>query len=211
MPNESMPVIAVDKKPVNVTPEDALLGNVNEDISGMKLSGKTLTVDGSGKAASWGAVFVKSEQMIGNIAQHSCQDMSIVKTLFKKVNDGESVQWVESDTFNVGDEVQVNLTLKVNRNLDYVAIIDERAAGFEPVEQLPLPMVQDGIYFYRENRDAATNIFVDHLPKGTYRLSYTLKVNNAGEFSSGIASAQSQYAPSISAHSAGDMIKILPM
>lgn len=208
--NVAMPVITIDNKPLLLTPVDELLGNINEDISHMKLSGKKLKVENSGETASWGAIFVKSNQEMDDINPHACTDLSIEKTIYRKINDGDEVKWVESHSFQVGDEVQVNLTLKVNRNLDYVAIIDERAACFEPVEQLPLPMIQDGIYFYRENRDAVTNIFVDRLPKGTYRLSYNMKVNNSGEFSSGIASAQSQYAPAVAAHSAGDMIKILP-
>ena len=87
--------------------------------------------------------------------------------------------------------------------MEYVAIIDNRAACFEPVEQLPTPIITEGIYFYRENRDAATNMFVNRLPKGTYLLSYEVYVNNSGTFSSGIASIQSQYAPELSAHSAG--------
>lgn len=209
-PNESMPVISIDNKRLPVTPEDELLGNIDENISHMKLSGKKLKVEHSGTTASWGAIFVKSNRGMNDINPHACADLSIDKTIYKKVNEGDGVRWMESNSFEVGDEVQVNLTLKVNRNLDYVAIIDERAACFEPGEQLPAPMIQDGIYFYRENRDAVTNIFVDRLPKGTYRLSYNLKVNNSGEFSSGIASVQSQYAPSVTAHSAGDMIKILP-
>ena len=90
--------------------------------------------------------------------------------------------------------------------MDYVAIIDDRAACFEPVEQLPTPIFAEGIYFYRENRDDATNMFVTHLPKGTYVLTYELFANNSGSFMSGIASVQSQYAPALSAHSAGNII-----
>ena len=92
--------------------------------------------------------------------------------------------------------------------MDYVAITDQRGACFQPVEQLPQPVVSEGIYFYRENRDSSTNIFVTRLPKGVYRLSYELYANNAGTFSSGIATLQSQYAPAMSAHSSGRLIKV---
>ena len=92
--------------------------------------------------------------------------------------------------------------------MDYVAIIDDHAACFEPVEQLPTPIFAEGLFFYRENRDAVTNIFVDRLPKGTYLLSYQMFVNNAGTFSAGVASIQSQYAPSLSAHSSGEIISV---
>lgn len=90
--------------------------------------------------------------------------------------------------------------------MDYVAISDERAACFEPVEQLPSPIFSEGLCFYRENNDETTNIFISNMPKGTYLLSYEMWVNNAGTFSSGIATIQSQYAPQLTAHSSGSII-----
>ena len=82
-----------------------------------------------------------------------------------------------------------------------------RAACFEPVEQLPRPIYSEGICFYRENRDSATNIYVTHMPKGTYLLEYEMFVNNAGTFSSGVATLQCQQAPQLTAHSAGAILK----
>jgi uncharacterized protein YfaS (alpha-2-macroglobulin family) len=41
------------------------------------------------------------------------------------------------------------------------------------------------------------------MPKGTYVLEYTTKVNNTGIFSSGIATIQCMYAPEFSSHSEG--------
>ncbi|WP_289818437.1 hypothetical protein, partial [uncultured Duncaniella sp.] len=113
-----------------------------------------------------------------------------------------------ADSFTIGDRVTVRLLLKADRDMDYVAIVDDRPACFEPVEQLPAPMYSDGIRFYRENRDASTRIFIDHLPKGTYLLSYDMWVNNAGTYISGIATVQSEYAPQYSAHSSGDSIEV---
>lgn len=48
------------------------------------------------------------------------------------------------------------------------------------------------------------------MPKGTYVVSYDLYVNNAGSFASGIATAASQYAPEITARSAGSVITVNP-
>ena len=92
--------------------------------------------------------------------------------------------------------------------MDYVAVVDDRPACYEPVEQLPKPIVSEGIYFYRENRDSSTRFFITHLPKGTYLLTYDMWVNNAGSFTSGIATVQSQYAPQLSAHSAGGIVEV---
>ena len=131
-------------------------------------------------------------------------DISIEKTLLKKVGDS----WEEASDYKIGDIVKIQLTIKAKRDIDYVTISDERAACFEPIEQLPKPIFTEGIYFYRENRDEATNIFVTNLPKGTYLLRYDMFVNNEGKFASGIATIQSQYAPQITAHSAGNLLNI---
>ncbi len=134
--------------------------------------------------------------------------MAINKQLFKKVTDSTGIKWVAADSMTVGDVIQVNITIETKRDMDYVVITDDRGACFEPVEQLPSPIFSEGICFYRENRDASTNIFVNHLPKGTYRLSYELNVNNAGVYSAGVATLQSQYAPAMTAHSSGSIITV---
>lgn len=124
------------------------------------------------------------------------------------VADGE--QWVPGEEFKVGDRVRVELTLVVEDDLSYVVIEDLRAAGLEPVEQLPSPIFSEGLCFYRENRASQTNIFIDFLPRGTYRLAYELFASQAGRFSSGVARTQSQYNPVVAAHSAGCTIEIRP-
>lgn len=96
----------------------------------------------------------------------SCPEVSIDKQLYKRTNSSSGVEWIVADSIKTGDIVQVNLTITVKRDMDYVAITDQRGACFQPVEQLPQPVVSEGIYFYRENRDSSTNIFVTRLPKG---------------------------------------------
>ena len=122
----------------------------------------------------------------------SCPELSVTKSV--------------PDSVAVGDRVTVRLVVKADADMDYVTIIDNRPACFEPVEQMPAPLYAEGLRFYRENRDASTRIFIDHLPKGTYILTYDVWVNNAGQYTSGIATAQSQYAPRYSAHSGGGLI-----
>ena len=104
--------------------------------------------------------------------------------------------------------MKIQLLIHATRDMQYLAITDDRAACLEPVEQLPAPIWSEGLCFYRENRDSSTNMFVTNMPAGTYLLEYELWVNNAGTFSSGIATIQSQYAPQLTAHSAGSTITI---
>ena len=133
-----------------------------------------------------------------------CEEISVEKSL--SVFDG--TQWVASDSFKVGDRVRVELVLKVEDDLSYVVIEDLRASGLEPAEQLPAPIWSEGLCFYRENRDSQTNIFIDFLPRGTYRLAYELFASGAGTFASGVARTQSAYNPIVAAHSAGTILTI---
>lgn len=185
---------------------DKITGYVRTDISSMAPSGKKLTIAKHGNQPSWGAVYRQYNATMSNIEAVAGNDISIEKKLLKLNDNG--INWVETQDFNVGDKVRIQLTIKASRDIEYVTITDERAACFEPTEQLPRPIFAEGIYFYRENHDDATNIFVTNLPKGTYLLNYDMYVNNEGEFSSGIATIQSQYAPQITAHSAGNTLNI---
>ncbi|MCM1021627.1 MAG: hypothetical protein NC343_05520 [Muribaculum sp.] len=200
--------IRIGGKKLAQTATDARLGCVRADITDLSPSGKMLTFDNVGQTPSWGAVYCQNTAPMKDIRAQSCTDLSIEKRIYKRVDTPAGAQWVEADTLHVGDIVQVNLTVRAGRSMDYVAIIDERAACLEPTDQLPGPIWSEGLCFYRENREATTNIFVDRMPKGVYSLSYTLTVNNSGQFASGVASVQSQYAPQLSAHSSGTQLTI---
>ena len=84
-----------------------------------------------------------------------------------------------------------------------MAVTDSRAACLEPAEQLSGYTASDGMWFYREVRNDATNLFIPFLAKGTHVVTYDCFADRDGEYSLGIATAQSQYAPVIVAHSAG--------
>jgi uncharacterized protein YfaS (alpha-2-macroglobulin family) len=80
---------------------------------------------------------------------------------------------------------------------------DMRAAGFEPVDVLSEYKWQDGLGYYQNTKDASTNFFFDHVRKGVYVFEYDLRANNKGNFSNGITTIQSMYAPEFSSHSEG--------
>ena len=105
--------------------------------------------------------------------------------------------------------------------MEFVHLKDMRAAGLEPLPQSPSPKgagaysqslsgyrYQDGLGYYQSTTDLAISFFFDSLPKGTWVFEYPLVVNNAGDFSTGIATIQCMYAPEFSAHSGGERIII---
>lgn len=179
-------------------------GSFTRQITSMLREPQVMTIDRQANYPSVGGVVTMRRLPMDSISEVSCQEISIAKSL--SVFDGTVCQ--PTSDFQLGDRVRVELTLTVEDDLSYVVISDERAAGFEPAEQLPAPISAEGLWFYRENRDAQTNIFIDFLPRGTYRLAYELLASQSGEFASGVAMVQSQYNPIVTAHSAGALIRI---
>lgn len=185
----------------------------NENVTGhaiVKLPtpfyGKTVTIrSGNSTQPTYGAVMTKSDKAITNIAASSCQDLSVEKRIMALRNG----KWKYSDEVAAGERVRTVYTIKVKRDLQYVTLVDKRAAALEPVNQIPEWTYSAGCGFYIENRDTATNLFVDYLPKGTYSITVEMTAMAEGEYISGPATVQSQLAPSISAHSTGGMLRVV--
>ncbi|MDO4320722.1 MAG: alpha-2-macroglobulin family protein [Bacteroidales bacterium] len=168
-------------------------------------SGKALTVvRQAGGPVSYGSLTTVSTRLMTAVESRSCESLSIEKRLLAE-RDGA---WVVTDSIRLGERVRVQLLIKANEDLDYVTVNDERAAALEPVDQLPGYVYASGIGFYRENGDSRTRLFVTRLPRGTYYLTYDMTASVAGSFASGIASAQSQYAPEVTAHSGGTTLSV---
>ena len=189
-----------------ITPQNNIekyTGSLRADLS--PYAGKELKIITPGTGPAYGAVYAQFKQEMQDVKASSCDDLSIEKTMFVR----RGTEWIAApDSLSIGDRVKVQLTIKTKRNLQYVTIIDERPAAFEPVDQLPGWMWSEGTGFYRENRDSSTNLFVSYMTPNTYLLTYEMNVAIAGTFSSGVATAQSQYAPEISAHSAGTIVRV---
>ena len=103
----------------------------------------------------------------------------------------------------VGNLVRVRINLHVDRPMEFVHMKDMRAAGFEPINVLSRYKWQDGLGYYESTKDASTNFFFDYLPKGIFVFEYYLRISNAGDFSNGITTIQSMYAPEFNSHSEG--------
>lgn len=169
--------------------------------------GEELQISTPGVGPAYGAVYAQFKQLMDEVKSSSCDDLSIEKQITVR----RGTEWeYPTAPLSVGDRVKVVLTIHCKRNLDYVTIIDERPAGFEPADQLPGWMWSEGVGFYRENRDAFTGIYVERMYPGTYQLTYELNVSLAGQFLSGVATVQSQYAPELSAHSSGSLLEVKP-
>lgn len=108
----------------------------------------------------------------------------------------------------VGDVLVVRLVLRANRDLEYVHLKDQRAAGLELIGQTSGYRYQSGLGYYESPRDAATNFFIGYFPKGTHTFEYRLRAAQAGNFSGGLSQLQCLYAPEFTTHSAGARVQI---
>ena len=162
-----------------------------------------VVIDRTGSGPAWGAVYSQFKAPMTQIKEVAIQEVSISKEYYVYAQDGTLHQ---ASSFKVGDKVKVRVIIKVNKDMDFVTMTDERAACFEPVNQLSGYRNEDNTWFYQETKDTQTNVFITHLNKGTHIIGYDVWVTNPGEFTSGIATIQCQYAPQLSAHSAGKTI-----
>lgn len=178
--------------------------DVDKDISKIK-------VKNPNKGPAWGAAYWQYFEDLDKIDTFEETPLTLKKKLFiEKAGDrGPVLEAVaENASLNPGDKLVIRLELRVDRDMEYVHMKDTRAAGLEPINVLSQYHWQDGLGYYESPGDAATNFFMDYLPKGTYVFEYPLRVTYKGEFSNGITSIQCMYAPEFSSHSQGGRISV---
>jgi len=114
----------------------------------------------------------------------------------------------EGATISVGDELEVQLSLRAKHHAEYVHLRAPRGAGFEPVSQTSSYKWQTGLGYFEEIRDSGANYFFDRLPAGEYHFKYRLRASTAGQFRVAPATVQSIYAPEFNAYSSGKRLTI---
>ena len=201
---KSEATVTVDRNTVGERNVDPYLGygRVTLDASA---SGKLLAVDRSTAGPAWGAVYAQYQAPMTEIKAYKTNDIEVTKQYLKY---GESDKLIPTTTLKVGDKVQVRTIIKLAKDADFITLTDERAACLEPADQTSGYRCDNGAWYYLETKDAQTNAFFESLSKGTHVVSYDAYVTAQGTYSTGIATAQCQYAPQITAHSAGGTITV---
>lgn len=201
------PVIMLDGNRVDTGVVGAVKGTFTLNLDPSAASRATLSVSRSGSGPAWGGVVAQYVAPVLDVKSASVPQLSIEKNVYT-VTPEESGATARRGDMAVGDLVRVTLTIICDRDIEYVAVTDSRAACLEPVVQLSGYTHSDGVWYYREVRDASTNLFIPFLAKGTHVISYDCTADRAGKYSLGVVAAQSQYAPEITAHSAGTQLSV---
>lgn len=160
---------------------------------------------------SWGSVHWQYLEDINKVKSYDGTPLKLEKKLFKKINTKEGQKLVELDgSLQVGDELVTRIVLRTDRDMEYVHLKDQRGSGTEPVNVLSGYRFQDGLGYYESTRDTASHFFIDYLRQGTYVFEYSVRIQHAGNYPSGMASIECMYAPEFNSHSESIMIQALP-
>ena len=189
-------------KEVIRTPADDAIGYIKKTVIGDVMNIKKVRVDKEGTGMGWGAVYAQYLESMDQIGEQG-NGLSVSRQLYKG---DEALN--ESAPLKVGDKITVRLTVKADRDMDFVQIKDDRAACMEPLQAVSGFRWGNGLGYYQATKDASTQFFIDQMRKGTYVIEYQVYVNRTGEYQAGIATVQSAYAPEFGGHTGGYRVMV---
>ena len=168
----------VDNTPLDNSKATAGLGYIKTIVDP---ESKTFTVEKTSEGTSWGAVYAQFTQQTSEIENTSSGIKVIREFLPAEAN----------SSLHVGSRLRVRLTIIADRDLDFVQVVDKRAACMEPVKQLS--GYRDGAYV--SPRDNATNYYFDRFPKGRRVIETEYFIDRPGTYETGTCTVQCAYAP----------------
>ncbi len=163
----------------------------------------------SDPGVAWGGVHWQYFEDLSAVKPYEGTPLTLRKALFlrERGKAGAVLQPLRGPA-RVGDELVVRLELRVDRDLEFVHLKDQRGSGTEPVEVLSGYRFQDGLAYYETTRDTASHFFIDYLPKGTYVFEYPVRIQHRGTYAAGVATIQCLYAPEFNGHSQGFSLRV---
>lgn len=200
---------APDTKPARAgsgtgTPVEAGTGFYEKRFTASEIKPKLgeITVKKLDDGVAWGSVHWQYLEDMSKVTPHTGTPLKLKKSLYTKVNTkkGPTLEPVKG-AVQVGDELVVRIELRVDRDMEYVHLKDQRGSGTEPVNVLSRYKYQDGLGYYESTRDTASHFFIDYLPKGVYVFEYSTRVQHRGQYQTGVAEIQCMYAPEFNSHS----------
>lgn len=210
--NDEQVAVKVNGKLIDPEDKEAGTGYFKKSWSSEEITPEmgNVSVTRTTEGVSWGAMYWQYFEDLDKIT-HAETPLKLEQKLFLVQNTdiGPVITPINEGTkLKPGDKVRVRIELRTDRNMEYVHMKDMRAAGFEPTNVISRYKWQDGLGYYESTGDAATNFFMDYLPKGVYVFEYDLRVSHEGDFSNGITTIQCMYAPEFTSHSEGVRVSV---
>lgn len=188
---------------VEVRTPDDVLGYTRKTLTGTDTHVERVVVSKSGTGIGWGAVYAQYLEEMDKVLPAKGNGVSVAREWWM---DGKQI--FRKTVLHAGDKMTVRLTIKADRDMDFIRVKDERAACMEPDTQLSGYRWSNGLGYYQVNRDASTEFFIDRMPKGTYTLEYTVYLDRSGTYQAGAATIQSVYAPEFSGRTGGQTLTV---
>ncbi|MCH5308986.1 MAG: alpha-2-macroglobulin [Prevotella sp.] len=202
--NQQPTTFSIDGKPLEMPKATSGLGYVKTE---MPADAQRLTIRrGTGATAvdseaisdanermSWGAIYAQFFQQTKKIKDNG-SEISIKREVLKdkaQTTDNKAQTAINKAQLKVGDRIRIRITIKADRDLDFVQIIDRRAACMEPAN--PISGYRNGAYI--APKDNATNYYFDRLPKGKHVIETEYYIDRAGTYETGTCTVQCAYAP----------------
>ncbi|HNX34749.1 MAG TPA: alpha-2-macroglobulin family protein [Kiritimatiellia bacterium] len=161
-----------------------------------------VTVTKRDEGVAWGAVHWQYLDDLDRVKPQADTPLSLRKRLFVKTYTAQGpVLTPAQGVLSQGAELVTRIELSADRDMEFVHLKDSRASCAEPVNVLARYAWQDGLRYYESTRDTASHFFIDYLPKGAYVFEYACRLQQKGEFRSGLAEIQCLYAPEFNSHS----------
>ncbi len=147
------------------------------------------------------------------------RDYRLIDPVTGKAKPGDAVRNAQ-----IGDTVQVTLTLILPTDAYYLTVESPLPAGFEAID--PSLATTSGVYeegglqrqdtpspwFWlptsTELRDEKVALFADYLPAGTYQFRYQMRASLPGQFQTLPAMAYQMYFPEVWGRSAGELFTV---
>jgi hypothetical protein len=165
---------------------------------------KTFVAEKTSTGTSWGAVYAQFMQDTKDIADQG-SELSVKREIFVLQNGVLSPLSTLSSPLKVGTRITVRLTIEAERDLDFIEVIDKRAACMEPVSQ-----VSGYRYgYYCSPKDNATHYFFDQMAKGKHVIETEYYIDRAGQYETGTCTAQCAYAPEYRANTHSQTLSII--
>jgi hypothetical protein len=158
---------------------------------------------------SWGSLHWQYLEDVSKITPHQGTPLEVKKSLFVKrmTKDGATLEAV-TGPLKPGDEIVTRIEIRVDRDMEYIHLKNQRGSGVEPVNVLSQSKWQDGLGYYEMTKDTADHFFIDWLRRGTYVFETSARVQLRGTYPTGIAEIQCMYAPEFNSHSGSVMMKV---
>ena len=128
---------------------------------------------------SWGALYAQFEQKSTEV-EAAASEITVTREVIDK-----------PEQLEVGKKIKVRITVTANRDLDFVQVVDRRAACMEPLNQLS--GYAHG--YYCAPQDNQTCYYFDRMPKGKHVIETEYYIDRVGTYVTGTCKAQCAYAP----------------